>query len=86
MLPELLHKIATITQFLQDGQITAAEANIRLLALHQLKEDDGSTRIGNFQLILNEDNGELKVIVLTNKDRMVIKPNTDNSCTLVACR
>ena len=45
-----------------------------------------SYKLGKFQLILDEDTGELKVIVCTNKDRMIIKPNTDNSCTLVACR
>ena len=42
--------------------------------------------IGKFQVILNEDTQELKVIVCTNKDRLMIKPNTDNSCTIVACR
>lgn len=45
-----------------------------------------SFKIGKFQVILDEDTQELKVIVCTNKDRMMIKPNTDNSCTLVACR
>ena len=45
-----------------------------------------SYKIGKFQVILDEDTQELKVIVCTNKDRMMIKPNTDNSCTIVACR
>ncbi len=45
-----------------------------------------SYKIGKFQIILDEDTEELKIIVHTNKDRMTIKPNTDNSCTLIACR
>lgn len=45
-----------------------------------------SWKLGDFQLWLDEDTGELKVIVHQNKYRMTIKPNTDNSCTLVACR
>lgn len=45
-----------------------------------------SYKIGKFQVILDEDSGELKIIVNTNKDRLMIKPHTDNSCSLVACR
>ena len=45
-----------------------------------------SFKLGDFQLWLDEDSGELKVIVHQNKYRMTIKPNSDNSCTLVACR
>lgn len=45
-----------------------------------------SWKLGDFQLWLDEDTGELKVIVHHNKYRMTIKPNSDNSCTLVACR
>ena len=45
-----------------------------------------SWKLGDFQIWLDEDTGELKVIVHQNKYRMTIKPNTDNSCTLVACR
>ena len=45
-----------------------------------------SWKLGDFQLLLDEDTGELKVIVHQTKYRMIIKPNSDNSCTLVACR
>ena len=45
-----------------------------------------SWKLGDFQIWLDEDTGELKVIVHQNKYRMTIKPNSDNSCTLVACR
>lgn len=55
----------------------------------ELREDNKlkagySYKIGGFQIILDEDTKELKVIVHENKNRMFIKPNTDNSCTLVA--
>mgnify|MGYP003407981036 FL=1 len=45
-----------------------------------------SFTIGDFQIYLDEDSKELKVIVHKNKLRMTIKPNSDNSCTVVACR
>lgn len=45
-----------------------------------------SFRIGDFYIYLDEDSKELKVIVHKNKLRMTIKPNSDNSCTIVACR
>jgi len=45
-----------------------------------------SFQIGDFQICLDEDSNELKVIVLKNNLRMSIKPNSDNSCTVVACR
>ena len=45
-----------------------------------------SWKLGDFQIWLDEDTGELKVIVHQNKYRMAIKPNSDNSCTIVACR
>ncbi len=45
-----------------------------------------SFKLGDFQLWLDEDSGELKVIVHQTKYRMTIKPNSNNSCTLVACR
>ena len=60
-------------------KIQGNEANTLLSAGYSYK-------LGKFQVILDEDTQELKVIVCTNKDRMMIKPNTDNSCTLVACR
>ena len=47
---------------------------------------DYSWKLGDFQIWLDEDTGELKVIVHQNKYRMTIKPNSDNSCTIVACR
>ena len=45
-----------------------------------------SWKLGDFQIWLDEDTSELKVSVHQNKYRMTIKPNSDNSCTLVACR
>ena len=45
-----------------------------------------SFQIGDFQIYLDEDSKELKVIVHKNKLRMTIKPNSDNSCTVLACR
>jgi len=45
-----------------------------------------SFQIGDFQIYLDENSRELKVIVHKNKLRMTIKPNSDNSCTVVACR
>lgn len=45
-----------------------------------------SFKIGDFQIYLNEDTKELKVIVHAHKVRMYIKPNADNSCTIVANR
>ena len=45
-----------------------------------------SWKLGDFQLWLDEDTGELNVMVHQNKYRITIKPNSDNSCTLVACR
>lgn len=45
-----------------------------------------SFQIGDFQIYLDEDSKELKIIVHRSKLRMSIKPNSDNSCTVVACR
>jgi hypothetical protein len=45
-----------------------------------------SYKIGQFTVMLDEDTNELKVIVHQNRNRLTIKPNSDNSCTLVACR
>ena len=59
--------------------ITPTDANNVLAAGY-------SWKLGDFQLRLDEDTGELKVIVHQTKYRMIIKPNSDNSCTLVACR
>lgn len=59
--------------------ITPTDANNVLAAGY-------SFQIGDFQIYLDEDSKELKVIVHKNKLRMTIKPNSDNSCTVVACR
>lgn len=59
--------------------ITPTDANNVLAAGY-------SWKLGDFQLLLDEDTGELKVIVHQNKYRMTIKPNSDNSCTVVASR
>jgi hypothetical protein len=59
--------------------ITQTDANNVLAAGYSFK-------IGDFQIYLDEDSKELKVIVHNNKLRMMIKPNSDNSCTVVACR
>lgn len=59
--------------------ITPTDANNVLAAGY-------SFQIGDFQIYLDEDSKELKVIVHKHKLRMMIKPNSDNSCTVVACR
>ena len=59
--------------------ITPTDANNVLAAGY-------SFQIGDFQIYLDEDSKELKVIVHKNKLRMSIKPHSDNSCTVVACR
>lgn len=47
---------------------------------------DCAHKLGAFQLIHYGSNGELKIIVHNASLRLMIKPNTDNSCTLVAKR
>jgi len=59
--------------------ITPTDANNVLAAGY-------SFQIGDFQIYLDEDSKELKVIVHKNNLRMTIKPNSDNSCTVVAYR
>lgn len=59
--------------------ITPTDANNVLAAGYSFK-------IGDFQIYLDEDSKELKVIVHKNKLRMAIKPNSDNSCTVLASR
>ena len=59
--------------------ITPTDANNVLAAGY-------SFMIGDFQIYLDEESKELKVIVHKNNLRMIIKPNSDNSCTVVACR
>ena len=59
--------------------ITPTDANNVLAAGY-------SFQIGDFQIYLDEDSKELKVIVHKNKLRMSIKPNSDNSCTVVSFR
>ena len=43
-----------------------------------------SYSIGKFILILNEDSNELKIIVSTNKDNLLIKPSSSNSIIIKA--
>ena len=45
-----------------------------------------SYKTAEFHLIPDEETNELKIIVLNSKKRLYIKPNSDNSCTLKACR
>ena len=45
-----------------------------------------SYKLGKFQLILDEDTGNLKVYVHTNRDHMKITPKSDNSIVIHACR
>jgi hypothetical protein len=66
-------------QKLEKTHITPTDANNVLAAGY-------SWKLGDFHLWLDEDTGEMKVIVYQNKYRITIKPNSDNSCTLVACR
>jgi hypothetical protein len=42
-------------------------------------------KIGDFNLVLDEENGDLKISVNNQRSRLMIKPNSDNSCTLLAC-
>lgn len=44
-----------------------------------------SYTIGKFQVLLNEETGDLRVIVHTNSDRIKIQPKSDNSIILHAC-
>ena len=44
-----------------------------------------SYTIGKFQVLLNEETGDLRVIVHTNSDSMKIQPKSDNSIILHAC-
>ena len=45
-----------------------------------------SYTIGKFQMLLNEETGDLRVIVHTNSDSLKIQPKSDNSIVLHACR
>lgn len=45
-----------------------------------------SYKTAEFQLMPNEETNELRIIARNSKKRLYIKPNSDNSCTLVACR
>lgn len=45
-----------------------------------------SYTIGKFQVLLNEETGDLRVIVHTNSDSIKIQPKSDNSIILHACR
>ena len=45
-----------------------------------------SYTIGKFQVLLNEETGDLRILVYTNTDIMKIIPKTDNSIILQSCR
>jgi hypothetical protein len=45
-----------------------------------------SYTIGKFQCLLNEDTGDLRIIVHTNSESLKITPKSDNSIILHACR
>ena len=45
-----------------------------------------SFKRGDFQVRFDDEKKELKVIVLTNNLRMIIKPNSDNSCSIGVSR
>ena len=41
--------------------------------------------IGKFQCVLDEETGDLKIIVHTNNDSLKITPKADNSIVIHAC-
>lgn len=45
-----------------------------------------SYTLGNFQVLLNEITGDLRVIAHTSRNSLKIKPKSDNSIILHACR
>ena len=45
-----------------------------------------SYTIGKFQVLLNEETGDLRILVHTNNDIMKIIPRSDNSIILQSCR
>ena len=45
-----------------------------------------SYTIGKFQVLLNEETGELRILVHTNNDIMKIIPRSENSIILQSCR
>ena len=45
-----------------------------------------SYTIGKFQCLLNEETGDLRIIVHTNSESLKITPKSDNSIILHACR
>jgi len=45
-----------------------------------------SYTIGKFQCLLNEETGDLRIIVYTNSESLKITPKSDNSIILHACR
>ena len=47
---------------------------------------DVSYTIGKFQCLLNEETGDLRIIVLPNRLSLKITPKSDNSIILHACR
>lgn len=49
-------------------------------------ESDYMYRIGDFQILLSENEDELKVFVNAKNKYMLINPNSDNSSTILAVR
>ena len=47
---------------------------------------DISYTIGKFQCLLNEETGDLRIIVHTNNESLKITPKSGNSIILHACR
>ena len=45
-----------------------------------------SYTIGKFQVLLNEETGDLRILVYTNTDIMKIIPKANNSIILQSCR
>ena len=45
-----------------------------------------SYTIGKFQVLLNEETGDLRILVHTNTDIMKIIPRSENSIILQSCR
>ena len=45
-----------------------------------------SYTIGKFQVLLNEETGDLRILVHTNNDIMKIIPRSENSIILQSCR
>lgn len=47
---------------------------------------DISYSLGKFRLILDEDTNELKILVQTNSENLLIKPSSSNSVILITSK